>query len=89
VAVTTGVNTWAAGLDVVVEGTAVRVTDRPALERLAEAYDAKYAGQWHWEVDEEGFVDGPIRPTVFRVAPEKVLAFGKHPHSQTRYRFRS
>jgi hypothetical protein len=28
VALTTGINTWADGLDVVVEGTAVRVTDK-------------------------------------------------------------
>lgn len=35
VAVTTGANTWARGLDVVVEGTAMRVTDHAALQRLA------------------------------------------------------
>lgn len=35
VALATGSNTWAQGLDVVVEGTATRVTDRPTLQRLA------------------------------------------------------
>src|SRR5687767_1603014 len=41
VALTTGDNRWARGLDVVVEGVAVRVTDRQALQRLADAYETK------------------------------------------------
>jgi PPOX class probable F420-dependent enzyme len=86
VAVTTGVSTWARGLDVVVEGVAAPVTDPATLRRVAEAYDLKYAGEWHWEVDEDGFVADDVRPVVFRVTPDKVLAFGKDPHSQTRYR---
>lgn len=86
VAVTTGANTWARGLDVVVEGTAMRVTDHATLQRLADAYDGKYAGRWHWEVRDGEFVAGDMQATVFRVAPDKVLAFGKDPHSQTRYR---
>src|SRR3954464_14515176 len=36
VARTTGTNTWAKGLDVVVEGRAVRVTDRDALQAIAD-----------------------------------------------------
>src|SRR5215469_13649805 len=32
----TGCNTWDGGLDVVVEGQALRITDRGTLERLAE-----------------------------------------------------
>ncbi|MCD2192038.1 pyridoxamine 5'-phosphate oxidase family protein [Actinomycetospora endophytica] len=88
VAVTTGVNTWAQGLDVVVEGVATRVDEVATLRRIAEAYDAKYAGDWHWEIDDGGFVAGDMRPQVFHVAPSKILAFGKAPHSQTRYRFR-
>jgi len=35
------------GLDVVVEGTAVRVTEQQALQRLADAYEAKYGSVWH------------------------------------------
>src|SRR2546423_1163422 len=46
VAVTTGNNTWVRGLDVVVEGTAVRVTDQHTLQRLADAYEAKYGSVW-------------------------------------------
>lgn len=86
VVVTTGTNTWTSGLDVVVEGAVARVTDREALQRVADAYDEKYAGQWHFDVDEGGFVAGGRFAAVFRVVTEKVLAFAKDPHAQTRYR---
>src|SRR6476469_11269165 len=38
VALTTGTNDWESGLDVVVEGQAVRVTDAQQLDRLAAAW---------------------------------------------------
>ena len=88
VALTTGNNTWASGLDVVVEGSAVRVTEDAALQRLAEAWEAKYGSEWHWEV-----ADGMFRHSdgdgaaVFRIEPTKVLAFAKDPHGQTTYPF--
>src|SRR3712207_5340934 len=50
VALTTGTNAWARGLDVVVEGTAVRVSDGDALQRLADAYEAKYGSVWRFDV---------------------------------------
>ena len=50
VALTTGNNTWARGLDVVVEGTVVRVTDQDALQRIADAFEAKYGIAWHFDV---------------------------------------
>ena len=60
VAVTTG-NTgaggWDAGKDVVVEGTAVRVTDPEALQELADAWFAKYGDDWHFEVRGDEFVE--------------------------------
>jgi PPOX class probable F420-dependent enzyme len=87
VALTTGNNAWAEGLDVVVEGTAVRVTDRDALQRLADAYVAKYGEVWRFGVG-DGFFDGGGDPAwVFRIEPAKVLAFAKDPHAQTTYRF--
>jgi nitroimidazol reductase NimA-like FMN-containing flavoprotein (pyridoxamine 5'-phosphate oxidase superfamily) len=88
VAVTTGTNTWAQGLDVVVEGTAVRIEDQAELQRLADAYEAKYGSVWHFDVADGGFhtEEGGLAP-VFRVEPAKVLAFAKEPHGQTRYRF--
>ena len=87
VALTTGNNTWAEGLDVVVEGTAVRVTDRDALQALADAYEAKYGSAWHFDVGDGVFLTGQDAAAVFRIEPVKVLAFAKEPHAQTTYRF--
>ena len=87
VAVTTGTNTWAQGLDVVVEGNAFRVTERVALQRLADAYEAKYGSVWHFEVGDGVFGTGDDAAAVFRIEPSKVMAFAKEPHAQTTYRF--
>lgn len=87
VALTTGNNTWAEGLDVVVEGEAIRVTDRDALQRLADAYEAKYGSVWHFDVGDGGFGKGDDFALVFRIEPAKVIAFAKDPHAQTSYRF--
>jgi general stress protein 26 len=87
VALTTGNNRWAEGLDVVVEGTAVRVADRDTLQRLADAYEAKYGSEWHFDVGDGVFGDGEDAAAVFRIEPAKVLAFAKQPHAQTTYRF--
>jgi general stress protein 26 len=87
VALTTGNNTWARGLDVVVEGTAVRVTERETLQRLADAYETKYGSEWHFDVGDGVFGMGEDAAAVFRIEPAKVLAFAKEPHAQTTYRF--
>jgi pyridoxine/pyridoxamine 5'-phosphate oxidase len=87
VAVTTGNNTWARGLDVVVEGTAVRVGDRDSLQRLADAYEAKYGSVWHFDVGDGVFGTGEDAAAVFRIEPAKAIAFAKEPHGQTTYRF--
>lgn len=92
VVITTGTNRWDQGLDVIVEGEAVRVTDRETLERLAAEWATKWKGQWRYRATDGGFmhpdpgVEGPV--LVFAVKPAKVLAFGKGPFSQTRYRLR-
>jgi general stress protein 26 len=86
VALTTGVNTWADGTDVVVEGTAVRLTDAGTLQAIAGAYDAKYGGDWHYEVGDGVFRHEGGVAAVFRVEPVKVLAFAKNPHGQTTFR---
>jgi Pyridoxamine 5'-phosphate oxidase len=86
VALTTGNNTWARGLDVVVEGTAVRVVERDSLQRLADAYEAKYGSVWHFDVGDGVFGAGEDAAVVFRIEPVKVLAFAKEPHGQTTYR---
>jgi hypothetical protein len=88
VALTTGNNAWASGLDVVVEGTALRVSERDALQRLADAYETKYGSVWHFDVGDGVFVtEQGGGAAVFRIEPAKVLAFAKEPHAQTTYRF--
>jgi nitroimidazol reductase NimA-like FMN-containing flavoprotein (pyridoxamine 5'-phosphate oxidase superfamily) len=86
VAITTGNNSWDQGLDVVVEGTAVRVSERDALQELADAYEEKYGSVWHFDVGDGVFGEGEDAAAVFRIEPAKVLAFAKEPHSQTTYR---
>ena len=91
VAITTGNNTWASGLDVIVEGTAVRVSDSESLRRLADAYLAKYGSDWRFGVGDGVLTHGEEaehEAALFRVEPGKVLAFAKDPHAQTTYRLR-
>jgi general stress protein 26 len=87
VALTTGNNGWARGLDVVVEGSAVRVLDRDALQRLADAYEEKYGSVWHFDVGDGVFQTSEGTAAVFRIEPAKVIAFAKEPHAQTTFRF--
>lgn len=47
VVLTTGVNSWDEGLDVVDAGTARRVVGRDDLVRLAQAWAVKWDGRWH------------------------------------------
>lgn len=94
---TTGSDRFLSGLDVVVEGSATRVTDEALLERLAAMWASKL--DWPFEVADGGFrerasevagadFDERGSAWVFAVSPTKVLAFGKgEPFSQTRYRF--
>ncbi|WP_199515102.1 pyridoxamine 5'-phosphate oxidase family protein [Nucisporomicrobium flavum] len=86
VVLTTGVNRLREGVDVIVEGTAVRVTDRHRLTALAGLWKSKL--DWDYEVGSDAFRDPDGRTGwVFGVAPAKVLSFGKSPYTQTRYRF--
>ena len=94
VVLTTGCNQWDEGLDVVVEGEAVRVTDASTLERLARAWAEKWDGRWTYRAVDGGFAHdggaienggdhGPVH--VYAVRAAKILAFGKGTFSQTRY----
>ena len=85
VALTTGTNTWAAGCDVVVSGTAVRVVDGDVLQRLADGFRSKYGGDWDFRVDGDTLAHSGGRALAFAVAPDTVHAFGKDPHTHTRY----
>jgi general stress protein 26 len=89
----TGAQGWDVGKDVVVEGVAARVTDGADLESLAAAWSAKYGDDWRFEVRGDEFVElshsggaGGGGAWVYRVRPDKVMAFGGD-HGQTTYRF--
>jgi general stress protein 26 len=87
---TTGSNALDAGLDVVVEGDAVRVTDDARLRRLADAYESKYGEDWRFDVSDGLFrhSSGEGVALVFEVAPRKAFGFRKGGEfSQTRWRF--
>jgi nitroimidazol reductase NimA-like FMN-containing flavoprotein (pyridoxamine 5'-phosphate oxidase superfamily) len=88
VILTTGCNQWNTGLDVVVEGDAVQLTDNDTLERLAKAWTRKWDGQWQYELRDGAFhhEDGGAA-IVFSVRPKKILAFGKGTFRQTSHRF--
>jgi nitroimidazol reductase NimA-like FMN-containing flavoprotein (pyridoxamine 5'-phosphate oxidase superfamily) len=88
VILTTGCNQWNTGVDVVVEGDAVQITDNEALERLAKAWATKWDGQWQFEARNGVFHHKDSGTAlVFSVRPVKILAFSKGIFSQTTYRF--
>ncbi len=92
VTVVTGSNGWD-GLDVVLEGEAVRVLDSDTISRLAEAFTAKYDdffrlravdGRLGWadtaaesEIESRKDADSEGGPLAFEVRHKKALAFGK------------
>jgi nitroimidazol reductase NimA-like FMN-containing flavoprotein (pyridoxamine 5'-phosphate oxidase superfamily) len=87
--VTTGCNVLE-GLDVVVEGDAVRVTDEARLRRLADGYVAKYDQLFRFTVRDGAFYleGGETEVLVYELAPTRAFGFGKgESFSQTRWRF--
>ena len=90
VVLTTGCNRWDQGLDVVVEGEAVRVTDDTVLGRVAGAFAAKWDGRWQFMARGGCFrgLDGSGEAMVFSVTPVKVFAHAKgDPFGATRHKF--
>jgi len=87
--ITTGCNTMDEGLDLVLEGDAVRVTDEELLQRVADAYVVKYGSDWRFTVRNGAFVaDVGNVALVFDVEPTTAFGFGKgKTFSQTRWRF--
>jgi nitroimidazol reductase NimA-like FMN-containing flavoprotein (pyridoxamine 5'-phosphate oxidase superfamily) len=83
----TGCNALHEGLDLVVEGDAVKVSDDAELLRIADSYVSKYGNEWRFEVRDGAFQHGPGEAWVFEVAPVTVYAFGKGAYSHTRFRF--
>jgi nitroimidazol reductase NimA-like FMN-containing flavoprotein (pyridoxamine 5'-phosphate oxidase superfamily) len=90
VVLTTGCNQWNRGVDVVVEGDAVRTTDPVVLARLAEAWASKWDGRWRLTVRDGGFrrIGEGVPSEVFSVTPTRIYAHAKgDPFGQTRHRF--
>jgi hypothetical protein len=89
--ITTGCNGWN-GLDIVVEGETVLVTEADRLRRLVDAFATKYDDFFGFR-----FVDGRLaqpdtadEPLVFEVLAAKAFGFAKgESFSQTRWRFSS
>jgi nitroimidazol reductase NimA-like FMN-containing flavoprotein (pyridoxamine 5'-phosphate oxidase superfamily) len=79
------------GLDVVVEGHAVEVSDGAELEQVANTYELKYGA--HFTAPEGtwfGLGDAirACKVLVYRVTPTTILGFAKgEQFSQTRWRF--
>jgi nitroimidazol reductase NimA-like FMN-containing flavoprotein (pyridoxamine 5'-phosphate oxidase superfamily) len=87
--VTTGCNALNEGLDLVVEGDAVRVRDKTILQRMAERFSSKYAPAFQFTA-RDGALHGDEGNTavLFEVAPVTAFGFGKGASfSQTRWRF--
>ncbi len=93
VVLTTGCNGWEHGLDVVLEGDAIRVTDQGMLERLAAAWSTRWDGRWQYLARDGYFYhhdENEVLPDnilVFAVKPAKVFAFAKGQFSHTRHQF--
>jgi nitroimidazol reductase NimA-like FMN-containing flavoprotein (pyridoxamine 5'-phosphate oxidase superfamily) len=93
VILTTGCNYWEGGLDVVVEGDSVQITDHDMLERLAKVWATKWDGRWQYLVGDGCFYHHdehevlPDSILVFSVTPTKILAFAKGNFSHTRHQF--
>jgi nitroimidazol reductase NimA-like FMN-containing flavoprotein (pyridoxamine 5'-phosphate oxidase superfamily) len=94
VTITTGGNSFSAGLDIVVEGEAAVVSDDAKRRRVMDAHAAKYGEGWRFPVEE-------VVILVFEVTPTKAFGFGRGElraggpwtagarYNQTRWRFQA
>lgn len=90
VVLTTGCNRWDQGLDVVVEGEAVLVTEDATLGSVAAVFASKWDGRWQYVARGGAFRgrDGSGKAMVFCVTPVKVFAHAKgDPFGETRHQF--
>jgi general stress protein 26 len=90
VLLTTGTLHWNEGLDVVVEGDAVQVSDDEVLTRVAQVFTAKWDGRWQFQARDGAFRDegGEGEALVFKVAPTKVFAHAEgDPFGHTCHQF--
>jgi len=91
VVLTTGCNRWDGGIDVVVEGTAVHITDEEVLTRVADGFATRWDGRWQLEVRDGRFYNlavGGWPSEVFGVKPARVFAHAKgEPFGATTHKF--
>jgi nitroimidazol reductase NimA-like FMN-containing flavoprotein (pyridoxamine 5'-phosphate oxidase superfamily) len=91
VVLTTGCNRWDEGIDVVVEGKAVHVTDEKVLATVAEAFATKWDGRWQLVVRDGRFYNRSAEDwpsEVFGVEPTRAFSHAKgEPFGATTHRF--
>jgi general stress protein 26 len=88
VVLTTGSNSLAKGLDIVIEGVATHVSDAELLRRVADAYVAKYGLDWEFTPRDGLFHHDDGDPAlVYAITPVTGFGFGRGGFSQTRWRF--
>jgi hypothetical protein len=88
IVLTTGCNSLSEGLDLVVQGDAVPVSDEAKLKRLADAYVSKYGEDWRFTVRDGLFHHSEGAAIVYEVRPETAFGFAKgESGGQTRWRF--
>lgn len=86
--ITTGCNALSEGLDLVVEGDAVKVNGEAKLQRVADGYASKYGRPFHFTVRDGAFYGEGGEALVYEVTPTTAFGFGKgESFSQTRWRF--
>jgi hypothetical protein len=89
VVLATGTNLLHEGLDVIVEGVAIRTTDNSVLAGVAGEYARKYGPDWAFEAHDEALHHAEGGAAIaFRIEPAKVFGFRREGmYSQTRWRF--
>ena len=86
--ITTGCNDLTKGLDVVIEGMAVAVREADKLQRVADAYNAKYEEPFRFTVEDFALQGEGGKAVVFEVTPRKGFGYGRGAtFSATRWRF--
>ncbi|HEX3590019.1 MAG TPA: pyridoxamine 5'-phosphate oxidase family protein [Pseudonocardiaceae bacterium] len=91
VLVLAGDTRWDAGVDVVVEGVARRVTEPAVLQAVADLIARRWDGRWQVAVRDGAFVNpemAGVGSVVFEVVPTKAYGHAKgDPFGQTTFRF--
>lgn len=88
VVMTTGVNTWAEGLDLVIEGSAVQVSDDERLQTIADGFVEKYGEVWRFHPQDGYFHHEHGLAAVFEIQPVTGYGYSKGSGgTHTRWRF--